>query len=401
MSGKKVLYVSGSLGLGHIIRDLAIANELRARHSSLDIFWLASHPASQIITEAGENLHPDAGQYANDNIPAESAAKDTQLNLLKYLMNASKEWTRNFDVLTQVLDKEHFDLLIGDETYEITVGYQKKPHLKKVPFVMIYDFVGLDAMTKSPMEKLGIYIWNRIWSKDFKAGRKPIFDLGLFVGEKEDVPDRPFGLGLPNRQEYAQSVLNFIGYVFPFAASDYMDKAKIRAQLGYGEEPLVICAIGGTSVGKVLLDLCGKSYALVKKQLPTLRMILVCGPRLAGETLDVPQGVEVAGYVPHLYKHFAACDLAIVQGGATSTLELTALKRPFLYFPLEGHFEQAYVAERLVRHQAGVKMSYSQTTPNMLAETVLATMDKALTYATIPTDGAKTAAKLISPLLKQ
>ena len=30
MVAKKILYISGSLGLGHIVRDLAIARELKA-----------------------------------------------------------------------------------------------------------------------------------------------------------------------------------------------------------------------------------------------------------------------------------------------------------------------------------------------------------------------------------
>ena len=46
-------------------------------------------------------------------------------------------------------------------------------------------------------------------------------------------------------------------------------------------------------------------------------------------------GVKVVGYLPELYKHLAASDIAIVTGGGTVTLELTALEKPFLYFPLE------------------------------------------------------------------
>ena len=85
-------------------------------------------------------------------------------------------------------------------------------------------------------------------------------------------------------------------------------------------------------------------------------MVLVCGPRLDPATVQTPSGVEVRRYVPRLYEHFAASDVAIVQGGGTTTLELTALRRPFIYFPLEGHFEQnLVVAKRLARHGAVIK----------------------------------------------
>jgi len=56
MSRKRILYISGSLGLGHITRDLAIAKELRKRVSGLELFWLAAHPASILLKDEGENL---------------------------------------------------------------------------------------------------------------------------------------------------------------------------------------------------------------------------------------------------------------------------------------------------------------------------------------------------------
>ena len=129
-------------------------------------------------------------------------------------------------------------------------------------------------------------------------------------------------------------------------------------------------------------------------------MVLVCGPRLPADSLKVPQGIEVKGYVPALHEHFAASDLAIVHGGGTATLELTALRQPFLYFPLEGHYEQEiHVAGRLARHRAGVKMTYSKTTPKSLAKVVISNIGKEVNYAIIPTDGAQKAAQLINQLL--
>ncbi len=400
MAKKKILYISGSLGLGHIVRDLAIAMELRRQIPEVKISWLAAHPATLLLKEAGEEILPEADLYADDNIPAESAARGFHMNLMQYLSNATKEWAKNVNVFKQATGKEQFDLVIADEAYEIAVALEKKYILTEAPFVMIYDFVGLDSITWNPVEKLKVYMWNREWAKigDFYSKEK---NTALFVGELEDIPEISLGFLLPNnRRDLARKACRFVGYVFPFDPSDYAHKAVIRAKLGYGEEPLSVCSIGGTSIGKDLLELCGQAYPIIKKSIPGLRMVLVCGPRLSPESLEVPEGVEVRGYVPALYEHFAASDLAIVMGGGSSTLELTALRRPFLYFPLEGHCEQeVHVAGLLARHRAGIKMIFSKTTPNSLAEQVISNLGKEVNYASIPTDGAQKAVQLIKQLL--
>jgi UDP:flavonoid glycosyltransferase YjiC (YdhE family) len=110
--------------------------------------------------------------------------------------------------------------------------------------------------------------------------------------------------------------------------------------------------------------------------------------------------VEIRRYVPRLYEHFAACDVAVVQGGGTTTLELTALRRPFVYFPLEGHFEQnLVVAKRLARHGAGERLLYAETTPETQAEAVVEQLGREASWPGIPTDGARRAAALINDLV--
>ena len=52
------------------------------------------------------------------------------------------------------------------------------------------------------------------------------------------------------------------------------------------------------------------------------------------------------GFVPDLYLTLAACDVAIVQGGLTTWMELAAAQRPFLFVPLENHFEQNFHVRR-------------------------------------------------------
>jgi hypothetical protein len=78
-------------------------------------------------------------------------------------------------------------------------------------------------------------------------------------------------------------------------------------------------------------------------------------------------------------------------GGGTTTLELTALRRPFIYFPLEGHFDQRiHVASRIERHRAGVRLEFSETTPEHLASMVLANLGAEVDYPPIALNGAQT-----------
>lgn len=395
----RVLFISGSIGLGHVSRDLAIASAMRAKCPGLEISWLAASPADRVIREAGENLLPDAADFSNESAVAEQSARGRNMNLVRYVFSARKSWLNNIGVFARVTGRERFDLVIGDETYEISLAYRRKPRLKTCPFVMIYDFVGSDSMSWNPLEKMGVYFLNWAWSGGRRSS-KPVYDLGLFVGEPEDIPDRSFGFGLSNRRAWARERYRFLGHVFPFDPASYSDTAAVRSRLGYGNEPLVICSIGGTAVGRGLLDLCGEAFPIARREIPDLRMVLVGGPRIAADALAAPEGVEVRGYVPALYEHFAAADLAIVQAGGTATLELTALRRPFIYFPLEGHFEQQVaVAGRLARHGAGVRMNHSQTTPQDLAKAILANIGKPATYPPIASDGARKAAELICGLL--
>jgi hypothetical protein len=399
-SPKKILYVSGSIGLGHITRDLAIAGQLRKRYPEIELSWLAAHPATLLLKEAGENLLPEAEMYADVNVSAENAAKGFGMNVLKYGRKVRKQFSRNVKIFKQITGKKQFDLVIGDETYELAIALAIRHILLQAPFVMIYDFLGMDPVAGNPVEKLAASISNRIWAwtdRKLFSGRK---NLALFAGELQDIPDKGLGARLPNRREHAEEFYKFTGHILPFETAEYAEKTRIRKKLGYGSEPLVICSIGGTSIGKDLLELCGRAYPIIKQRINDLNMVLVCGPRLSAEDMKVPDGIEIKGYVPALYEHFAASDLAIVQGGGTATLELTALRRPFLYFPLTNHCEQqVHVAQRLAMHQAGLKMVYSQTTPEILAEKVIANLGKTVDYPPIPVQGAQKAAQLIGELL--
>lgn len=397
---KKILYISGSIGLGHASKDLAIAQKLRELNPLIDITWLAANPADLVLEKSGQKLHPQSKYFSSYSAAAEGAASGAHLNLVNYVLNSSKGWIQNVQIFRRIIAREKYDLVVGNETYEILIGLVYNLFKIDIPFVLIYDFLGLDTMTGTPIERIGKYVLNWTWSQDRRtfAARDR---LALFVGEPYDIPNTTFGRLLPNRREHAKKHYTFIGYIIRFDPDEYFDKSSVRKKLGYGEQPLIVCSIGGTSIGRGLLELCSQAYPLIKKKMPHVHMVLVTGPRVAPDTVKVQPGVEVKGYVPKLFQHYAASDLSIVQGGFSSTLELAALRRPFIFFPIEGHSEQQHVADRLARYNAGIKLYFSQTTPESLAACILQNIGTEVPYKTIKTDGAQRAACILNKMLNR
>ena len=142
------------------------------------------------------------------------------------------------------------------------------------------------------------------------------------------------------------------------------------------------------------------AYPEARRRVPGLRMVVVAGPRIDPASLPAHDGLEVHPYVHGLYRHLAACDLAVVQGGLTTCMELTAAGRPFLYFPLAHHFEQNFhVAHRLARYGAGRRMDFASATPEVIAAAIAEEVGRPVAYRPVETDGAARAAALLAELL--
>ncbi len=82
MRATRILYISGSIGLGHINRDLAIVRALRDAAPDVDVAWVAADPASRVLQRAGEHLVLDPARYGNDTSVAESTGGSADLNLV-------------------------------------------------------------------------------------------------------------------------------------------------------------------------------------------------------------------------------------------------------------------------------------------------------------------------------
>ncbi len=180
-----------------------------------------------------------------------------------------------------------------------------------------------------------------------------------------------------------------------------MTRAALRDELGWrDDEKVCVVATGGSGVGGDLLRRVVAAFPLARERVPELRMIVVTGPRIDPRSFVEQDGLEVHGYVHRLYRHLAACDMAISHGGLSTTMELTAAGRPFLFFPLHNHFEQNHhVAYRLARHGAGTRMDYATSGPVEIAAAIAAELHRETAYEPVRPGGARRAAELIAELL--
>jgi predicted glycosyltransferase len=224
-------------------------------------------------------------------------------------------------------------------------------------------------------------------------------DRSIFVGNADDLVDVPLGPELPTVRDWALERYTCTGYVTGPGIPD--DREALRAEFGYRPgERICLVSVGGSGVGEHLLRRVAAAFPPAAKKIPGLRMIAVTGPRIDPASVPVPEGVELRGYVPDLYRQLAACDLAVVQGGLSTTMELAAAGRPFIYVPLARHFEQQIlVPHRLAQYRAGRRLDYAALDPEYLAEAIVAEIDRPDDYRPVETDGAARAAVLLAELL--
>jgi pimeloyl-ACP methyl ester carboxylesterase len=389
---RRALLVTSPIGLGHAWRDVAVARELRRLVPGLEVQWLAQPPVTRLLEACGEAIHPASAQLAPEAAHIDAEAGEHTLHAFHALRGLDEIFCANFMVFHDVVAAERFDVWIADEGWEVDHFLHENPELKTAPYVWMTDFVGMLPMPEGG-EREAFLVADQNAQMVEHVGRHPrLRDRSIFFGEPEDIVSEPLGPGLPSIADWTLPRFRFPGYVAP----EPVDRDALRAQLGWTpDERVCVVSAGGSGVCTALLHRAAAAFPEAKARCPELRMILVAGPRIDPATL--PSGVEVHGYVHELHRQLAACDVAISHGGLSTTMELTAAGRPFLYFPLRGHFEQnRHVAHRLDRHGAGRRMRWED---DGLATALVEELERKPRYRPVPPGAATRAAEIIAELL--
>ncbi len=399
---RRALYISSPIGLGHAQRDLAIADELRGLRPDLEIDWLAQAPVTTLLEPRGEHIHPLSAALASESAHFTNESHDHDLHAFQAIRRMDEILVANFMVFHDAVTEGEYDLVIGDEAWDVDHYLHENPELKRTAFAWMTDFVGWLPMPSGGEREAFLTADYNAEMIEHIARYPRIRDRSIFVGDPDDIVPDDFGPGLGSIRAWTEEHYAFSGFITGFDPTSLVaEREGVRQELGYHEdERVVIVTVGGSGVGEALLRRVIASYPDAARRIAGLRMIAVAGPRIDPGSLEAPAGVEVRAYVPDLYRHLVACDLAVVQGGLATTMELAAGRRPFLYFPLRDHFEQSrHVRHRLERHRAGRCMDYATATPEVIAAAIAEEIDRPVDYLPVPADGARRAAELIAPLV--
>lgn len=397
----RALYLSSPIGLGHARRDLAVANALRRQRPDLEVEWLAQDPVTRFLGLAGESLHPASARLAGESRHIESESGEHDLAVFEALRRMDEILVRNFRVFQEVLEEGAYDLVIADEGWEIDHFWHEHPGMKRAPLVWMTDFVGFAPMPEGGAREA-------LLTADYNAemvghveSHPGVRDRAIFVGGVHDVVDDSLGPDLPGRREWTQQRFGFSGYILGERLPRPEDRPVLRRRFGFREdEEVCVVSVGGSGVGAPLIRRIVAAAALARRAQPGLRTIVVTGPRLDPASFPPQAGVEFRGFEPDLPQMLAACDLAVVQGGLSTCMELAAVGTPFIYVPLQRHFEQnIHVPKRLSNYGAGRRMDFAETQPEQLAAAMLEELRTAPLSRPVERDGAERAARMILEVL--
>ncbi len=397
----RALLISSPIGLGHAWRDVAIARELRRQVPGLEVEWLAQAPLTTLLEKVGEKVHPASAELASESAHVDLEAREHELHAFQMIRRMDEILCANFMVFHDVVKQEKFDVWIADEGWEIDYFLHEEPQLKTSPYVWMADFCGFVPMPSGGEREEFLVSDLNAQMLEHVDGHPGLRDLSIFIGDPEDVVPRDFGPGLPSIREWTESHYRFSGYVVPFDPATLRDRMTLRRELGYHPDtPLIVASVGGSAVGIHLLRRIASAFALLRAEMPDAELLMVCGPRIDPKEFSGLPGVRAVGYVHDLYRTLACCDLAVVQGGLSTTMELVANRRPFIYLPLRNHFEQNFhVAHRLHRYGASPPTSYDDATPTSLAALMRERLHSRPSYRPVEAGGAARAASFIAPLL--
>jgi UDP-N-acetylglucosamine--N-acetylmuramyl-(pentapeptide) pyrophosphoryl-undecaprenol N-acetylglucosamine transferase len=285
-------FFSSPIGLGHITRDIAIANNFE----NISTSFVTGSAAAKIL----KNLEL---KVEDAYIPPQFIIENGTLkNSTRWLWNYYQYYKRCKEIAKKIINTDNPRLVISDEDFaSLTVSQNKK-----IPTVLITDVVqtsftnGIISFIEKKMNKSMQDIMKRC-------------DIVIIP---ENGPDK-----------------GNIKRVGPIVRQTNSTRDELRKEFSFDKKTIVISG-GGTGAGLFLIE---KTLEAIQKINQDLDVVVVSGPSLSKKFGD---SIRNLGFVNNLHEIIFAADITVSLAGKSTIDEAKAYGTPGIFIPIKGHFEQ-------------------------------------------------------------
>ena len=284
-------FFSSPIGLGHVTRDIAIANNFE----NISTNFVSGSGAVKIL----KNLDFKVQDVYNP--PSFIVENGTLKSPAKWLWNYYQYYKDCKKISQKILQEDNPNLVISDEDFASLTVAQKM----KIPTILITDVLethftkGLASFIEKKMNKSMQEIIKKC-------------DI-VILPENGDDQDNIKKVGPIVRQ------INF-------------SREALRKKFSFDKKTIVI-SIGGTDTGLFLIE---KALESISKINQDVEVVLVSGPAISKKF----ENVRNLGFVDNLHELIFAADLLISLAGKSTIDEANAYGTPGIFIPIKDHFEQ-------------------------------------------------------------
>jgi len=284
-------YFSSPIGLGHVTRDIAIANNFE----NISINFVTGSGAAKIL----KNLDFKVQDVYNP--PSFIVENGTLKSPVKWLWNYYQYYKDCKKISQKILQEDNPNLVISDEDFAALTVAQKM----KIPTILITDVLET-RFTKG--------LVSFIEKKMNKSMQKIIKKCDIVI-----LPENG------NDQDNIRKV-------GPIVRQTNHSREELRKKFSF-KKKIVVISIGGTNAGLFLIE---KALESISKINQDIEVVLVSGPAISKKF----ENVRNLGFVDNLHELIFAADLIISLAGKSTIDEANAYGTPAIFIPIKGHFEQ-------------------------------------------------------------
>ncbi len=284
-------FFSSPIGLGHVTRDIAIANNFE----NISTNFVSGSGAVKIL----KNLDFKVQDVYNP--PSFIVENGTLKSPARWLWNYYQYYKDCKKISQKILQEDNPYLVISDEDFASLTVAQKM----KIPTILITD----------------------VLETHFTKGLASFIEKKMNKSMQEIIKKCDIVI-LPENGDDQDNIKK----VGPIVRQTNFSREELRKKFSFEKNTIVI-SVGGTDTGLFLIE---KALESISKINQDVEVVLVSGPAISKKF----ENVRNLGFVDNLHELIFAADLLISLAGKSTIDEANAYGTPGIFIPIKGHFEQ-------------------------------------------------------------